>query len=71
MDGRRGRQVRHCHGVDRADVLTLHLRAANGAVFDLQVPMPPVRTPRVRVAGVRAFAIASTYRWTGTSWEQA
>ena len=51
-----------------APPLVVHLRAADGATFDLQVPAPVVRHPVVRVAEVRAFAIATVQQWDGTKW---
>jgi len=51
-----------------APPLVVHLRAADGATFDLELPAPAA-VPRVRLADVRAYSIQSTYQWDGQAWQ--
>lgn len=49
-------------------MLTVNLRAADGATFDLQVPAPRVRRATVRLADVRAYSVTAVRTWDGTKW---
>jgi hypothetical protein len=50
-----------------APTITVHLRAADGATFDITVPGPHGRS-RVRIASIIATAVATTKTWDGTKW---
>lgn len=55
-----------------AGQLTLHLAAADGASFILQIPAPVVSAPvTVRVAGVQLAGVQAVYQWDGTAWSPA
>jgi hypothetical protein len=69
-----------------APPIVVHLRTADGATFELEIPPvvatgPAVRVagvvarsthlPVVRVAGVAGFAVESAWVWTGTDWGPA
>ena len=52
-----------------APPLVVHLRAADGAIFDLDVPAPVVRRAVVRVADVAAVAVQAVDEWDGNAWQ--
>lgn len=50
--------------------LTLHLVAADGHAFDIQIPAPVIRPPTVlRLHSVQLATIGATERFDGTGWQ--
>lgn len=53
-------------------IITLHLTAADGAVFDLPVTLPAVKPPAtVRLSMVTASPVAASAAWDGKKWVPA
>ena len=51
--------------------VTVHLAAADGATFDLTVPLPAIRRPAVRGATIAGYSVTAAWAWNGTGWVDA